>query len=97
MQNREGGMLSLFLSLFDDKLVDNRDPWISGLHVPIIDGSFTVFAPEPGPWIQLAAVRDQDDRTQHRHYTRMGLTNSCCSLAHWFATCGPMHICCHRL
>ena len=53
--------MSLFVSLFDDKLVDNRDPWISGIHVPSIDGSFTLFAPELGPWIQLAAVRHQNE------------------------------------
>mmetsp|Transcript_28540 Transcript_28540/g.47239 ORF Transcript_28540/g.47239 Transcript_28540/m.47239 type:complete len:419 (-) Transcript_28540:47-1303(-) len=49
--------MSFFVSLFEDKLADNREPWIRGLEIPgVVEGSFSVYAPEPGPWIQLAVI-----------------------------------------
>jgi hypothetical protein len=51
--------MSFFVTIFKDKLADDREPWISGLEIPgVSGGSFDVYAPNPGPWIQLAAVRD---------------------------------------
>jgi hypothetical protein len=52
--------MSFLISLFDDKLADNRDPWISGVKIPSFQGAFAIFAPEPGPWVQLTAVGDDD-------------------------------------
>ena len=53
-------MMSFFVSLFEEKFVgvDNREPWISGLEIPGVEGSFTILAPEVGTWIQVASVRD---------------------------------------
>jgi hypothetical protein len=53
--------MSFLISLFDDKLTDNRDPWISGLKIPSFQGAFTIFAPEAGPWVQLTAVGVDDN------------------------------------
>ena len=53
--------MSFLISLFDDKLADNRVPWISGVKIPSFEGVFTIFAPEPGPWLQLIAVSDDCD------------------------------------
>jgi hypothetical protein len=60
--------MSFFVSLFEDKLVgvDNREPWISGLDIPGVEGSFTIFAPEALPWIQMAGVRDFDQLVDTR-------------------------------
>ena len=49
--------MTTIISLFDDKLLDDRQPWIDGLKFPGIEGSFSVYAPKAEPWIQLIAVR----------------------------------------
>lgn len=52
--------MSFFKSFFEDKLiVDTRDPWLNGIEIPGVAGSFDVLAPLPDPWLQLAAVRSR--------------------------------------
>jgi hypothetical protein len=48
--------MATILSLFDDKLLDDRQPWLDGIQFPGIEGSFSVYAPKAEPWIQLIAV-----------------------------------------
>lgn len=50
--------MPFILSLFVNNLDENRDPWISGVKIPGFEGTFTIFAPEPGLWVQLIAVSD---------------------------------------
>lgn len=49
--------MDFFKSLFEDKLtVDTREPWLSGIEIPGVEGSFDVLAPRPDPWMQLATL-----------------------------------------
>jgi hypothetical protein len=59
--------MTTILSLFEDKLVDDRQPWIDGIRFPGIEGSFSVYAPKAEPWIQLIAVRIHSKRVSRFH------------------------------
>ena len=45
-------------ALFDDKLTDdNREPFLTGLSLPGIDGSLDIYTPKALFWLQLFHVR----------------------------------------